>query len=173
MRVFPSSKSSKAITKIMIFSRCILFVATLGGLATAHRSGDHHHRHHHSAYKAAVEAAGGPASAAVDAALRGTSTAVVVNGESSKNKKHSAFENLNHKVTVHGRKFYLDQYKPAAEIPEMTNLMEHIKQVEEEEESQVKIEQDAIHKVEDEFLNSDLHKEALTMKLNDDITFEA
>ena len=124
--------------------------------ADAVMTGDH--RHHHSAYRAIVEAEGIPK-------LRGSEQESV---SPVKHKRHSNIENLNHKIVVHGHKFDMDPYKPPAKVPGLENVMEKIRQIEDEEEADVRKEQDVIKKVEEEYLNSDLHKEALTLKLVDE-----
>jgi hypothetical protein len=137
------------------------------GISQAVISGDHRHRHHHSAYRAVVEAEGNPN----NVQLRGGSSVESV--ESLKPKKHSNIDNLNHKITLHGHKLDVDQYKPPVKIPGLEAMIEKIHQVEDEEESEVKNEQEVIRKVEDEFLNSDLHKEALSMKLFEEANDES
>ena len=173
----------------MKFTRSILLVAVFGLAATTngHKvvvgNNDHHHRHHHSAYRAAVEAAGGvdknfqlrggAASSSTDFTDSSISFDSSSERTSKQHKKHSAYENLNHQITVHGHKFDVEKYKPPAKIPGLSDVMDQIRKVEDEEETQVRNEQEAIHKVEDEYLNSDLHKEALTMKLYpDDAQFD-
>lgn len=73
-------------------------------------------------------------------------------------KKHKL--NLPHTVTFHGLNVDLDQYKPGPVHVDMSQ----ISALEDQERKEIQLEEDILKKVETEYLNSDLHKEALRLK---------
>ena len=78
--------------------------------------------------------------------------------------KHSTVIDLPHKITFNGLHLDLDQFKPRASETGMDSLKAEIVKIGEKEHQQLQAEQDVIKKVENEFLESDLHKEAMTLK---------
>lgn len=73
-------------------------------------------------------------------------------------KKHQL--NLPHTVTFHGLNFDMDQYRPA---PARLDTSQ-ISMLEDQEKKEIQTEEDMLKKVENEYLGSDLHKEALSLK---------
>ena len=82
--------------------------------------------------------------------------------------RHSSIADLPHTITFHGLHVDLDQLKPPVRETGMDALSKQISTIQEKEHSQLVAEEEAIKKVETEFLNSDLHKEALAIKFRPD-----
>ena len=79
--------------------------------------------------------------------------------------RKNPFSNMPHEVVIHTPKFDIEKYRPPKELHIMENEMQKIKQLEAREMDELKAEEAAIKKVETDYLASDLHKEALHMKL--------
>ncbi len=82
-----------------------------------------------------------------------------------KHHRKNPFANMPHEVVIHTPKFDIEKFKPPKELHFMDNEMKKIKEIEAREMDELKAEENAIKKVEADYLASDLHKEALEMKL--------
>jgi hypothetical protein len=79
--------------------------------------------------------------------------------------RKNPFANMAHEIVIHTPKLDLEKYKPPKELHIMEDQMKQIRDIEAKETEELKAEENAIKKVETDFLASDLHKEAVEMKL--------
>ena len=79
--------------------------------------------------------------------------------------RKNPFANMPHEIVIHTPKFDIEKYKPPKELHIMEDQMKKIKEIEAKEMEELKAEESAIKKVETDYLASDLHKEAVEMKL--------
>jgi hypothetical protein len=80
-------------------------------------------------------------------------------------RKHAHHQlNLPHEVVFRGLAVDMDQYRPPAHIPGMESEMAEISRMEAQEKKEIEAEEKILLNVQKEYLNSDLHKEAMTLK---------
>jgi signal recognition particle receptor subunit beta len=79
--------------------------------------------------------------------------------------RKNPFSNMVHEIAIHTPKLDLEQYKPPKELHIMEDQMKEIQSIEAKETDELRAEEDVIKKVETDYLASDLHKEAVEMKL--------